>query len=255
MRYAFGTTTIASERLAKLAQIFNPQSREFIAQHAKLPLVSAIDLGCGPGYTTKMLSFAVNAKEVYGFDNSEDFLVEASDMFTDCAFVMHDVTRIPFPVRGDLMYARFVLAHLQYPARQVNTWTDELNSGGTLCIEETEDIKTDIEVFNRYLEINRKLVASQGANLFPGKQLARGVYTGEVLTNEAVELPVSNCDAAAMFYPNTVSIWENNEENREISARLKEIMDSGDERKGIVWKMRRIAIRKKEHYPYLEMFI
>ncbi len=73
MRYTFANNQTAAERLQKVSEIFNPYSTAFIRKYANKPLISAVDLGCGPGYTTQMLNMASNSKETYGFDNSDEF--------------------------------------------------------------------------------------------------------------------------------------------------------------------------------------
>lgn len=264
MRYTFGTNEIALERLGKISAVFNPHSQSFIREHIRNAVGSALDLGCGPCFTTQMLSMVVPSKEVYGIDISEEFLSKAMGLFDDCVFIKHDLTNTPFPVFADVMYSRFVLAHLDNPVTLVNRWADELSFDGTLFIEEVEDIETKIDVFNRYLSVNRGLVASQGAELYAGKKLSKGKYHAKVLSNKCIALPVKNCDAAAMFYPNTVSIWEKEEyvldtishkERKEISSLLFEMMNSRDESTGIVWGIRRIALKNNRHDQYLEMFI
>ena len=264
MRYKFATNETTAGRLEAISRIFNPHSQRFIKGQAKNPVISAVDLGCGPGFTTHMLFMALQAGEIYGIDNSEEYLMHAMNRVGHCVFLKHDLTKTPFPVSSDIMYARFVLSHLKDPIAMINRWSNELNLGGTLFIEELEGISTDVEVFERYLDINKMLVESQGAELYVGKAISGGSYYGEVIVNETFEFEVSNRDAASMFYPNTVSIWENEEyilnnickdERNEISGRIKGIIDSGDKTKGITWKMRRIAIRKAESYEYQEMFI
>ena len=264
MKYTFGTTEIAANRLEKLAEVFNPHSSEFIKTYSGSPMVSAVDLGCGPGYTTHMLYMSVRAKEIYGMDNSDTFLYRAMDRFGHCIFVRHDLTRTPFPVKPELMYARFILSHLADPVERINTWSGELSPDGMLLVEEVEDIKTDIPAFKEYLSVNRGLVRSQGAKLYVGKDLAGGTYNGEVITNEPFELAVSNSDAAAMFYPNTKTIWEKEEyvldttsasQRREISEQLRELMRNKGGNSGVTWKMRRIALRNTEENQYLEWFI
>ena len=263
-RYTFGTNDIAANRLETLAGIFNPYSSEFIRSQVKAPVASAIDLGCGPGFTTHMLSMAVDSKEIYGMDNSEDFLIKAMDRFADCIFIRHDVNNTPFPIRADMIYMRFVLSHMPNPVRLINKWINELNDGGLVLIEEMETIDTDVNVFKEYLSVNRGLVASNGADLFVGRNLSKGRYDADILYNECIDLPVRNSDAASMFYPNTISIWEKEKyalENcssgrrKEISSGIKEIMDSKDKRIGITWKMRRIVLKYSEAYSYDEMFI
>lgn len=151
------------------------------------------------------------------------------------------------------MYCRFLLSHLRSPAALVDLWLDELSPGGLLLLEEVEDIDTGIEVFQRYLEVNRGLVASQNAQLYVGGILGGSEYAHTSLVNEIAVLPIDNARAAAMFYPNTISIWEEDEyvlqsltaaERHEISDGLRELALSGGGPTGIVWKMRRMVIPK-----------
>jgi len=47
--YTFGDDDVASRRLAHLAALYEPESRELIARAIVRPPALALDLGCGPG--------------------------------------------------------------------------------------------------------------------------------------------------------------------------------------------------------------
>jgi hypothetical protein len=135
----------------------------------------------------------------------------------------------------------------------VNKWLNELKKNGCLFIEEVEDIDTDVDVFKKYLSINRGLVASEGAVLYVGKILFTGDYDAEVLYNEKISLPVRNSTAASWFYPNTVTIWEkekyvlknlSEEKRKRISNELLRILKEDDASSNITWYMRRVLLRK-----------
>jgi trans-aconitate 2-methyltransferase len=253
MRYTFGTTKKAADRLEEVARFFNPMAAEFLRKHINRELKTALDLGCGPGFTTDMIYRTLKCKKVYGFDNSKEMLEYAKKQFNHCYFMLHDVNDFPFPFKPDFMYVRFLLSHIKNAVDLVNKWTNELNKGGYLFVEETEDIHTDVDVFKKYISINRGLVASEGAVLYIGKILFRGDYNAEVLYNEKTSLPVSNSTAASWFYPNTVSIWEKEEyvlknfsekERKHISKELLRILKENDENSNSTWYMRRILLRK-----------
>jgi trans-aconitate 2-methyltransferase len=255
MRYTFGTSGIAAERLKEIAKVFNPLAREFIEQHTGTGVQTALDLGCGPGFTTHMLKKATGCSQIYGFDLSDDFLGLARKQYPAYNFIRHDVTIVPFPVRAQVMYARFVLSHLKDTTAIVNAWTRELTDGGLLFIEELEDIFTHVGVFKEYLEANRGLVASQGANLFIGKTLGQGRYENTVVYNDCSVFPVLNRQAAAWFYPNTVTVWEKENyiknnftpaRRKAISAELKSIMESKNKQSAITWRMRRMIMSRGE---------
>ena len=252
MRYTFGTSEAAAHRLEEIARFFNPLAHQFIRQYLSDPNSSAIDLGCGPGFTTDMLSKATGGLNVYGIDKSADFLKLATARFKHCTFIEHDVTQTPFPVRSDVMYGRFLLTHLKDVAELVNRWTSELQDNGIVFIEEVEDVITEVEVFQKYLKINADLIASQGANLYVGTTIADGTYNAVVLCNECVTIPVANFTAATWFLPNTLTIWKEEqyildnvtqEKREEISAAISQIKESGDAREGSTWKIRRLALK------------
>lgn len=253
MKYTFGTTKKAADRLGDIASVFNPLSAEFLRKHINRKIETALDLGCGPGFTTDMIYRALKCKKVYGFDNSKEMLEYAKKQFKHCCFILHDIKDSPFPIKPDVMYARFLLSHMKNVVGLVNKWINELKESGWLLIEEVEDIDTDVDVFKKYLSINRGLVASAGAILYVGEILSTGNYNAEVSYNEKIFLPVSNSTAASWFYPNTVTIWEkekyvlknlSGEERENISNELLRILKENDESSDITWYMRRILLRK-----------
>ncbi len=200
-----------------------------------------------------MLLSCFEGADVFGLDSSDDFIAIARRERPKCSFILHDVTRTPFPVSGQVFYARFLLSHLKAPVDLINQWTGELNPGGLLFIDELEYVETEVDVFRRYLDVNEALIASQGADLYVGKALSEGSYAAEVVCNECALLPVRNESAATWFYPNSVSVWEesefvrecvSSEERKAVSSEIARIRDSGDTREDNTWRMRRLVLRK-----------
>jgi trans-aconitate methyltransferase len=200
-----------------------------------------------------MLAEATGCPTVYGLDSSARFLKAATARFKQCRFLKHDVSRTPFPVRADLIYARFLLTHLKHQADLVNQWVQQLNDKGMLLVEETDDIETGIAVFKKYVQVTEGMITAQGGFLYAGRLLADAHYQAEVIYNRPVRIPVPNCICAAWYYPNTVSVWKRDayirervpEKNRrEIAEEILEIQTSGDMRRGITWTLRRLVLRK-----------
>ena len=251
MEYTFGTNQTAADRLELVARFFNRHSRPFIKHRAAPSIATAVDLGCGPGFTTAMLRKTLRAERTVGLDNSQEFLDLAAERFGDCEFVRHDVTKAPLPVTSNLLYARFLLSHLSEPRQLIERWLDGLEPGGMLLIEELENIETAIPVFRRYLELNEALIASTGGMLYVGRELAAGPYAAKFVVNAAERIPVANAEAASWFYPNTVSVWNESDffrdlvspaERAEISAELAAIRDSNSGERDISWTMRQMAL-------------
>lgn len=253
-RYTFGTTSEAASRLEEIAEFFNPLAAALVMQYPPASAGVAVDIGCGPGFTTDMLHHATGCPNVYGLDNSDDFLSQARQRFPHCAFMKHDVTELPFPVTADVLYVRFVLSHLRGVVELVNGWATQLTPGGVLMVEEVEAVETEVAVFRTYLSMNETIVASRDACLFVGRELAHGVYDADVLLNDCAIFPVPNSRAASWFLPNTTTIWKTHEcvlerlnpaEAQEISRELSSIADSNDVDSDITWKMRRIVLKRR----------
>ncbi len=54
--YSFGETDLAAERLRVVSEVFDPTSEAFVSESVRGRPRLAFDLGCGPGFTTRLLS-------------------------------------------------------------------------------------------------------------------------------------------------------------------------------------------------------
>ncbi len=254
MRYTFGDTMTAIERLKRIADFFNPLAAEFIAENLTGKTGSVIDLGCGPGYSTEMLANATGADPVYGIDISDNFLAFAKEQYPNFTFLKHDVRETPFPVKADAIYVRFLMSHLNHIRLLVENWLQALYPSGYLIIDELEDIYTERKVFRDYLDISNGLVQSQGADLFIGKVLSEELKGLHIVVNVSSLIPVNDHMAASWFYPNTISIWNTEEwirnrisenDRMKISDELLRISGQISSGSSITWRMRRIILTRK----------
>jgi SAM-dependent methyltransferase len=171
--YALGDSKVAADRLELVAEVFDRTSRAFLRRFAGRRVGLVVDLGCGPGHTTRLLADELRARRTIGLDHSEAFLriarQEASDRIS---FRRHDVTAVPFPVEAaDLLYSRFLLSHVQDPEHLVPSWATQLARGGLLLIDEVERITTSRPAFRRYLDLVRAVLARRGHALEVGPLL------------------------------------------------------------------------------------
>lgn len=68
--YAFGDSDAAACRLALVARVFESSSRAFLARACPPRPVLAVDVGCGPGHSTRVLGEVSGARQVIGLDAS-----------------------------------------------------------------------------------------------------------------------------------------------------------------------------------------
>lgn len=168
--YIFGDTDVAARRLDLVAQAWTGPSTAFLRDDVPKRPRRALDLGCGPGHTTRLVAATTGASTTVGIDSSESFIARAgTDPQPGVAFLEHDLMDLPFPTgRANLMYARFVLSHIPRPDRVVRAWMTQLELGGVLALDEVEWIRTDDAVLRRYLTILSALLAARGSALAAG---------------------------------------------------------------------------------------
>jgi SAM-dependent methyltransferase len=172
--YLFGDTDLAADRLEFLAGVFREPTLAFLRDALPgCPSIDvALDLGCGPGFTTRLLAETLRCRRVVGLDSSSSFIEAARSTATPgVSFELHDVTALPLPVDVDaidLIYSRLLLTHLPRPGELVARWIDELRPGGLLLLEEPEWIDTGVSAFSTYLDIVADMMRDQSNELYLG---------------------------------------------------------------------------------------
>lgn len=238
--YAFGDGDVPARRLALLAEVFDPTSREFLLREARVGLALALDLGCGPGHTTRLIARTLRPRRTLGLDLSPDFVARAAgEDAPGVAFAVHDVVSSPFPEdRPDLVYARLVVAHLAEPEAAVAGWTAQLGPGGALLIEDTDAIDTGQPVFTEYLGRIEERLEARGHRLYPGPLLARLADSSRL----AAASPAAG-RAAAMFRLNLDSWCDDPTVHGRMARGLEELFD--DPRTGVItWRVRQAVLRQ-----------
>jgi len=253
--YVFGDNDTAARRLDLVAREWHWPSAAFLRELGLPPPGLALDLGCGPGRTTRLVAATTAASSTVGIDTSESFLARArADAPAGMTFLEHDVMDLPFPTGpADLVYARFVLSHLPRPDRIVAGWMGALAPGGVLALDEVERIDTDDATLSRYLEILGALMEIRGSALAAGPIVDRfdGGPDGRKRTSETRVHRVSVAAAAELFALN-FETWrhepfvEDNYRARDLdnlAAALRELASrpGGAE---ITWTMRQATFER-----------
>jgi trans-aconitate 2-methyltransferase len=249
--YAFGDDRVAAERLALLHRVFGPASERFVRASAPRQANLVLDLGCGPGHTTRMLGSVLPAARVVGVEQSAELARAAGH---GIEIVRHDVTTLPFPTPpADVVYARFLLAHLDEPERCVDGWTALLEPGGRLLLEEVERIDARREVLARYLDTVAAVMRDEGHELYVGPRLDRLTPPADarVVSSDVREVHPTTGEAAGMFLPN-LGIWRTRPaaRARADAATYDELRDALtvllglETREEIVWHMRQVVIER-----------
>jgi SAM-dependent methyltransferase len=173
--YTFGDTDLAAERLRLLARVFEPGSTRLLSRLGRPGGGVAVDLGCGPGHTTRLLAAHTDTDRVIGLEQSPRLLAAAERGTSDprVSFAACDVTAPPFPVpAAAVLYARFLLTHLRAPADTVAAWADSALPGARLVLEETASMVAENAAFSRYYALVERMQAHYGQRMYIGRDLA-----------------------------------------------------------------------------------
>jgi trans-aconitate 2-methyltransferase len=208
--YAFGDTDVAARRLDLLAETWASPSAVFLRDDVPSRPWLALDVGCGPGHTTRLVASTTGARRTVGFDTSDAFIARAqADAPEGVAFLRHDAMELPFPTgRANLVYARFVLSHIPRPDRIVRAWMTQLQLGGVLALDEVEWIRTDDPALRRYLTLLSALFDARGSSLAAGSVADKfdGGPGGRKRTSVVRVHPVPIARAAELFALN-LATW------------------------------------------------
>ncbi len=256
MTYTFGDTDLAARRLALLAFTFAGSSRDFMREVGGGALRMAADLGCGPGYSTRLLADTLAPCHTVGLDNSESFLALARPTATaSVSFRLHDITTGPFPSGPyDLLFCRFGLTHLQCPEAVVALWGRQLAERGLLLMEEIEYIDAPHPVFTSYLDIQQAMLTERGNSLYIGPVLDR-IPDADSLkrrSSKVQAVPIPAARAAQMFHMN-LGVWRHNDFVRrtydpaaldDLESSLAAIASGDGEIIPVEWGLRRIVMER-----------
>jgi trans-aconitate 2-methyltransferase len=173
--YTYGDDAPALQRLALVAQAYEPASAAFLAEHSSRHRCpdTVVDVGCGPGFTTALLARLLTPRRLIGIDSSFHYLDVARSRVPGARFQHHDATVMPFPgVPIDVIYARLVLAHLPDPLGMLERWRTGLGPGGALLVEDLEDIDAPAGALRTYDELAAEVVRRGGGVMYAGAAIA-----------------------------------------------------------------------------------
>jgi trans-aconitate 2-methyltransferase len=257
--YAYGDSPVAIERLLFLAEIFAPSTKAFLE---RLPVHGprvVLDLGCGPGESTRLLVERFPRAQTTGIDSSVALVVAArSRRPPPTTSLVADVSSAPLPkVPAILMYARLLSAHLRRPTDVVTSWAHQLRPGGALAQEEVEQIRTEDRLFHQYLELAASVLRLRGTDLFVAPMLARMTLPSEFeVTSSVCTVSASSRHAARMFALNLKTIRRDVHVTAAYTKRQVDAIAEGlDTRAGsgagapVAWEIRQAIVSRRASAP------
>jgi SAM-dependent methyltransferase len=252
--YTFGDSDLAARRLALVAATFARTTRQFLLTRAGPAPAFAIDLGCGPGFTTELIRATVGPARILGVDSSPAFVAAAAKRIADdrTRLLCADALDLPLEVTdADLIFARMLLTHLRDPLAAVDVWRGRLSGRGRLLLEEVDSIATEDATLAGYLELQREMLAANDHTLYVGPVLDAGLREHPALrSNAVVELSPPAAVAARMFAMN-LETWRNRPEVTDahepaelhaLAASLERIAQGEDAAPPLTWRLRHLVL-------------
>jgi ubiquinone/menaquinone biosynthesis C-methylase UbiE len=141
MAYTVDESDLA--RQEGLAEILDPITKNFLGD---LPLphdATCLDVGCGLGNTTMLLARSLrDAAHIVGVDADPDLLEaarEAAGSESVVEFREADAADLPFAENTfDVVFGRFLLAHVSDPAAVVGEYCRVARDGGLILVQEPD---------------------------------------------------------------------------------------------------------------------
>lgn len=173
--YTFGDTERAARRLELLAKAYEAPSRRLLERFSPTGLDLALDLGAGPGHTTRLVHAASRAQRTIGLEASERYLEQArAGADAGIEFLREDVTSpsAAVPAAG-LVFSRFLLTHVHDANAALHAFRNLVRPGGLLLLQETAHMESSHPALARYYELVGQLQANYGQQLCIGQELER----------------------------------------------------------------------------------
>ena len=256
--YTFGDTDRAAARLRALARVYEPSSRKLLESLERSHGELALDLGCGPGYTTALLAESVAEARVLGLDQSPKLLEQATRERGSArtSFALCDVSKAPFPAPpASFLYSRFLLTHLRDPASIVHGWAACALPGARLVLEETAFMRGEHSAFPRYYALVERMQAHYGQSMYIGRDLAT-LSASAAWSVERADIIVASlpaADMAGLHFAN-LQTWSTdpfaqanyeNEGLAELGAELEQIAIGNESAPPVSCGMAQMVLRRR----------
>jgi SAM-dependent methyltransferase len=262
-RYTFGDNPLAADRLALLAATYEPSSARLLRMCASLAPRQAIDLGCGPGHSTRLLHAVAAPAATIGLDSSPEHIARARAAAPPgIDYAVHDVTVTPLPGerRPDLLYCRFLLTHLRDPERVLAGWASAAAADrAALVIEETAAMSSPHAAFQLYYRLVADLQRNYGQEMMIGRTLDRALAAAgwhpEISGVRELSLPARRM---ARLHGLNLATWRHDPFARaawapamldELAAALDAIASGVDDAPDVQHSMRQLVLMREAPGP------
>jgi ubiquinone/menaquinone biosynthesis C-methylase UbiE len=169
------------ERLRILARVMQPTTNILLNQVGIKQGMSCLDVGCGGGDVSFYLAKLVGSTgRIVGIDIDETKIEIArkeaiENKILNIEFRVSDINEVEGKAEFDIVYARFLLTHLQDPVNALKKIFSELKPGGLVVLEDVDFnghfCFPENEAFKRYVQLYSEVVNIRGGDPNIGPRL------------------------------------------------------------------------------------
>lgn len=180
-RYAIRGGKEGKKRLDVLARVLLPSTMQLLDRVGVTRGMKCLDMGCGGGHVALLLASMVRPEgQVIATDADAEILKLAKEdaettNTTNITFQQRDACACLWHEEFDLVYARFLLSHLNEPQNSLAAMINACFPGGTIVIEDTDFAGSfcypTCAAYDRYNELYQELVQRRGGDPNIGPKL------------------------------------------------------------------------------------
>ncbi len=170
------------DRLRKQATQAAPLERQILLRHGLKEGMSVLDLGCGPGFTSRLIAEISKTGNVLGVDLNNDLLTVAKkelekNPLSNLQFAPANVYDLSsLEQKFDFIYSRFVFQHLEHPDKALEQILSVLNPGGIFLVLDVDDALVTLypnhPTYDKIFSLQQNYQKEQGGDRFVGRKLA-----------------------------------------------------------------------------------
>jgi ubiquinone/menaquinone biosynthesis C-methylase UbiE len=180
-RYAIRGGNEGKERLDVLARVLLPTTTQLLDRVGLITGMKCLDVGCGGGHVSILMARIVGSEGcVIGTDTDPEILALAKEdakaaKATNVEFQQQDACSCLQHNEFDVVYARFLLSHLNEPENCLAAMVEACAPGGLIVIEDTDFAGSlcypPCAAYERYKELYQELLQRRGGDSNIGPKL------------------------------------------------------------------------------------
>jgi len=180
-RYAIRGGNEGKKRLDVLARVLLPTTTRLLDAVGLGTGMKCLDVGCGGGHVTILMARMVGPEgHVIGTDTDVEILTLAREdakaaKAANIEFQQQDACSCVWHNEFDVVYARFLLSHLNEPENCLATMVEACAPGGRIVIEDTDFAGSfcypPCGAYDRYKELYQELIQRRGGDSNIGRKL------------------------------------------------------------------------------------